>query len=1058
MRVSLQARHLPRDARDTLFQIAVIGWTILPHLLHLPVWCGVLTGAVLLWRAGLAWTGGTLPSRWLVSGLLVLATTLTLWGERALWGKEAGVTMLVVLLTLKTLELRARRDALVVFFLGFFLVLTHFLYSQSLGTGVWMLLAVWGLLTALALSHMPVGRPPLARAGAVAARAALLGVPLMALLFVLFPRIGPLWGLPQDAAARTGLSGSMRLGGVAEVANDDSIALRVRFFGPPPPPEQMYFRGPVLSTFDGREWTRLVPTFPAELRPRANVELIGEPLRYEMTVEPSRLPLLPLLELTPDLPGAAPSVAGWMLTLRPDVQWQVDRPVTDRVRVQASAWLQHRHGPRQDVVGLRDLVQLPPGSNPRTMEWAAALRARPEFSTAEPNALAAAVLQHIGTGGYTYTMQPGTYGNDAIDDFWLDRKQGFCEHFAAAFVVVMRALDVPARIVTGYQGTDLAPQDGYWIVRQSNAHAWAEYWQPGQGWVRVDPTAAVAPDRVRRGSSLAPQRGLVAGAMGAIDPALAARFRAQWEGVNNRWNQWVLNYSRTQQFSLLESLGMPGANWQDLATLLIGLLCTGALGGAAWAWWDRRRQDPWQRLQHRVQLRLAALGVDVQPHHAPRARAARVRAALGAAGSALAAELDALDRLRYAQPAGQRASSMTERLWWRQFQRAAKGLPAQRLPLQGKALASTVALLLVLGALAQPGPAAAALNDATPGARKQAHPVGKAASRASGKAAAGETPLAQLARPYADRPAVQAFADDLAARRGLDRDWVLRQLAAAQRLPLVQKLIMPPPAGTAKNWAAYRARFVEPQRIGAGLQFWRAHADWLDKAEARWGVPADVIVAIVGVETLYGRMTGSFRVVDALATLAFDFPSGRSDRSAFFRSELEEALVLAQREGLDPLSLKGSFAGAMGLPQFMPGSINRFALDFDGNGHVDLLRSAADVVGSVAHFLAAHGWQRGMPTHYGVATPVNSADRAVLLGPDIVPSFSAAQFAERGAQLDAAGQAHAGPLALVELQNGDKAPTYVAGTQNFYVVTRYNWSSYYAMAVIDLAQALRQAR
>jgi len=223
-------------------------------------------------------------------------------------------------------------------------------------------------------------------------------------------------------------------------------------------------------------------------------------------------------------------------------------------------------------------------------------------------------------------------------------------------------------------------------------------------------------------------------------------------------------------------------------------------------------------------------------------------------------------------------------------------------------------------------------------------------------------------------------------------------------------------------------------------------------------VPPEIVVAIVGVETFYGRITGAFRVVDALATLAFDFPSGRSDRSAFFRSELEEVLVLAQREGLDPLRLRGSFAGAMGLPQFMPSSINRFAIDFDGDGHIDLLRSRADVVGSVGHYLAQHGWERGMSTHYAVAVPVDSAERAALLGPDIVPSFSAGQFAKAGARLDVAGEKHVGLLALVELQNGARAPSYVAGTQNFYVVTRYNWSSYYALAVIELAQALLQAR
>jgi hypothetical protein len=675
--------HLPREARDTLFQLAVIGWTIGPHLLHLPVWCSVLVIGVLGWRAWLAWRGGALPSRWVVSAILILAAVLTLTGERALLGKEAGVTMLVALMALKTLELRARRDALVVFFLGFFLVLTHFLYSQSLGTGLWTLVAVWGLLTALVLAHMPVGRQPLARAGAVAARAALLGVPLMVLLFLLFPRIGPLWGLPQDAAGRTGLSGSLRMGAVAELAADDSIAMRVRFFGPPPEPSQMYFRGPVLSNFDGREWTRLVPTFPAALRPRADTQLIGEPLRYEMTIEPSRLPLLPMLELTPDTEASAPRVPGWLLLLRPDVQWQADRPITERLRVTAQAWLQHRHGPREDIVGLRDLVQLPPGYNPRTLQWAADLRARPEYAQADGRTLAAAVLRHIATAGYSYTLDPGTYGSDAVDEFWFDRKTGFCEHFAAAFVVVMRALDVPARIVTGYQGTDPAPQDDFWIVRQSNAHAWAEYWQRGVGWVRVDPTAAVAPDRVQlAGRNLRPAPGLVAGAMSSINPALAEQLRAQWEALNNRWNQWVLNYSRQQQFSLLEQFGVDKPDGQDLATTLILLLCGASLAGALWAWWDRRRQDPWLRLQQRVQEQLARLGVVVGAHHAPRTRAALVRQALGADGEALAQQLEKLDRYRYAEgaPAGsgpgktnaKPPSRPPEGRWWAEFRNTAR--------------------------------------------------------------------------------------------------------------------------------------------------------------------------------------------------------------------------------------------------------------------------------------------------------------------------------------------------------------------------------------------------
>ena len=311
---------------------------------------------------------------------------------------------------------------------------------------------------------------------------------------------------------------------------------------------------------------------------------------------------------------------------------------------------------------------------------------------------------------------------------------------------------------------------------------------------------------------------------------------------------------------------------------------------------------------------------------------------------------------------------------------------------------------------------------------------------------------------YADHPEAMAFADAVAATHGLDAARVRQQLGQARRIDSVRRLIMPPPAGTAKNWTAYRSRFIDNQRILAGLNFWRTNERWLALAEDRWGVPPELVVSIVGIETFYGRVMGNFRVIDALATLSFDFPPGRRDRTKFFRGELEALFVLAKREGSDPLAVKGSFAGAMGLPQFMPSSVNRYAVDFDGDGHIDLHANAADVVGSVANYLAAFGWQRGMPTHYEVAVPVDTSDRAVLLGPDILPTFTAAQFAERGAQLDPAGQAHSGPLALVELQNGQLAASYVAGTQNFYTITRYNWSSYYAMAVIDLGAAIKRRR
>jgi membrane-bound lytic murein transglycosylase B len=316
---------------------------------------------------------------------------------------------------------------------------------------------------------------------------------------------------------------------------------------------------------------------------------------------------------------------------------------------------------------------------------------------------------------------------------------------------------------------------------------------------------------------------------------------------------------------------------------------------------------------------------------------------------------------------------------------------------------------------------------------------------------------------YGQRDDVMRFGAELAERRGLDVVRVQVALQNARFQPSVTKFIMPPPAGTAKNWAAYRSRFVEPIRIRAGVAFWRANEKWLRLAEELYGVPPEIVVGIVGVETLYGQQMGSFRVIDALATLAFDFPTGRKDRAPFFRSELEDFFVMCQSEGLDPLQPTGSFAGAMGMPQFMPSSFNKYAVDLDGDGRVDLRGNAADVIGSVAHYLAEFGWRRALPTRFEVAVPVNTADRAVLLGPDILPSFTAAEFAERGARLgDAVAAAEArladsggvGKLALVEVQNGDAAPSYVAGTSNFYAVTRYNWSSYYALAVIELGEAV----
>ena len=313
---------------------------------------------------------------------------------------------------------------------------------------------------------------------------------------------------------------------------------------------------------------------------------------------------------------------------------------------------------------------------------------------------------------------------------------------------------------------------------------------------------------------------------------------------------------------------------------------------------------------------------------------------------------------------------------------------------------------------------------------------------------------------YGDRADVMRLADDIAQRRNLDAEWVRSTLSKARMLPSVVRAITPPAVGTPKNWALYRSRFVEPIRIRAGVKFWLANQETLARAEAQTGVPASIIVGIIGVETIYGQQLGNYRVIDALTTLALDFPDAhprKTDRQAYFLSELEAYLSLTQRTGTDPTALRGSYAGAMGWPQFMPSSWVKYGIDFDNDSRVDLFHSQADVIGSVANYFQAFKWKPGMPTHYPVQFEVARLDMPTLMAPDILPTFTPAAMQEKGVILPAAALSHPGPLALVELQNGADAPTYVAGTENFYAITRYNWSSYYAMAVIDLGQAVAQA-
>lgn len=671
-----RASELPRDARDTLFLLGVSLLLMLPLLPALPAWSAVLVLALLGWRALLAWRGAPLPRRAVLVLVLLGALALTLWSFHTVVGRDAGVTLLCVLFGLKALETRSRRDTYVLFFLGFFTIAANFLFSQSLGTALLMLLATWWMLAALINANLPAGRPPLRQLLVTALRMMALGTPAMIVLFVVFPRFSaPLWALPQSSTqAVSGLSSSMAPGQIAQLARDDSVVFRVVFDGPRPPDRLLYWRGPVLSRFDDGVWRadprqreRASPTPPPDL------QLTAPPVRYTVTLQPTQQTFVFAL----DAPAAAPKIDGYLVQWLPDLQLVVGRPLDHLARYTVESSPQFRYGPQRMNAALRADEALPAGYDPRSVALGRELAAQARVAGQGGAFVAQALLHMFRTQPFRYTLDPGTYGQrDGVDTFLFDRRAGFCEHYAQAFVVVMRAAGIPARIVTGYQGGRYNPVDGTWVVRQSDAHAWAEYWLPEQGWVRADPTAAVDPSRVdRSGATLTAREPLLGlAALGPRDTALLLQLRNRWDALNNAWNQWVLNYGSQRQHDLLRRLGVHQPDAATLAALAIGALlaATAVLGGLLAI--ERRRTDAWQRVYAQLRHKLQRAGIDSTAGTAPRQLAARLRdahlpATLPPRAALAAADLLLrLERWRYAPagPDGQR------RVEWTALRRAVR--------------------------------------------------------------------------------------------------------------------------------------------------------------------------------------------------------------------------------------------------------------------------------------------------------------------------------------------------------------------------------------------------
>jgi len=588
-----------------------LAMVIAPHAVHLPTWIPALVAIVLLARFYLEWRHRKLPHKFILIVVALACVAGIALSYRTLYGRDVGVAMLTVMMALKVMEMTRPRDTMVAVLLAYFLVVTNFFYSQSIPTALYMLLVVWVITATMIGLQYQAGKPRLAPVLRHAAMMILQGVPIMLALFLLFPRVqGPLWGLPQiNYSAKSGLSDSMSPGDVSSLSLSEDVAFRVLFENQPDKPAQLYWRGPVLWNYDGRTWRAGLNLTAAG----SKAETIGVPLRYTVTMESHDRYWL----FAVDVPMTVPQGA----YLTTDYQLLSRRIVRERLRYDMQSSPQYRIGIDERPDTLRLARRLPPEASPRARALVAQWRAQ----GGSDRDLVARALTLFREQPFMYSLEPPKLDGDPVDQFLFETRSGFCEHYSSAFTFLMRAADIPARVVTGYLGGEVNPVDGYVVVRQSDAHAWTEVWLPGEGWVRVDPTAAVSPLRIERGLAAAvPETERPLLARNRFDWLKEARYA--WDAVANTWNQWVLGYNPDRQMRFLGQFGLTEVTWQNMVIILIAvsILILLALSLSLLFRINAQRTDPVQRAYLVYCAAMAKRGAERKPSEGPRDFAARV--------------------------------------------------------------------------------------------------------------------------------------------------------------------------------------------------------------------------------------------------------------------------------------------------------------------------------------------------------------------------------------------------------------------------------------------------
>lgn len=559
----MSASWIPRHCLAWLLaaQIAVIA----PHLSRLPIWISFAWAMCAFWRIQVYRGQWSFPNRILKTGVVIACLAGIRFNYGSFVGLEPTVALLISCFTLKLLEAASRKEAYLLLFLGYFVALTEFLFEQGLGVVLYMLIPLLLLTTALIALHqddpLRFSWQPLRTAAVMSGQA----VPLLLLLFLVFPRIGPLWQVPLPSAdARTGMSDHMAPGDIAQLSQSDDLAFRAIFSGSVPAQRDLYWRGLVLDKFDGRAWrANDYNDMPLATARRTVPKFTGPTLEYEILLEPTFQRWLYALQVPEPLNNRA------VLTI--DYRLLAKEPIVDKFSYRARAYMQAAFDVDLDKHARKYELALPAGNNnPRARKWAAELRARFDDDLALINF----VLANFRQQPFFYTLQPPLLGEHSIDEFLFDQRRGFCEHYASSFVFVLRAAGIPARVVAGYQGGEINPMSGTVLVHQFDAHAWAEAWLPDRGWVRFDPTAAVAPQRIEGGL----ERAVSASEFLAQRPLSVNRFRSVgWlnhvrlraDSVNYAWTRWVVNYRDDMQVTVLRML-LGEINPMRMTLLLIG--------------------------------------------------------------------------------------------------------------------------------------------------------------------------------------------------------------------------------------------------------------------------------------------------------------------------------------------------------------------------------------------------------------------------------------------------------------------------------------------------------